>query len=191
MLPFYSNLVGHSNKVWAFEPILLHFICAERTVQLNGLQNVVLRHAALSNESNILSMETGCGGKPHGGGSTIKTFAEDEQEGHCNFQTVKSVCLDDLLPSPSPPSSRIGILHLDVEGHEQLALQGARALLLRDKPIVILEVLPKQRGKLDAYMEKQHRYRKLVCLDGNCVFIPIGSEQRKDATSKRPVSNLG
>jgi hypothetical protein len=50
MLPFYSNLVGHSNKVWAFEPILLHFICAEKTVQLNGLQNVVLRHGMLRNK---------------------------------------------------------------------------------------------------------------------------------------------
>lgn len=50
MLPFYSNLVGHSNKVWAFEPILLHFICAQKTVQLNGLQNVVLRHGMLRNK---------------------------------------------------------------------------------------------------------------------------------------------
>lgn len=51
MLPFYSNLVGRSNRVWAFEPILLHFICAEKTMQLNGLQNVVLRHGMPSSNS--------------------------------------------------------------------------------------------------------------------------------------------
>ena len=92
----------------------------------------MLLTAALSNESNILSMETGCGGKPHGGGSSIKAVAEDEQQqGRCSFQTVKSVCLDDLLPShslspssASPPRARVGLVHLDVEGHEQLALQG-------------------------------------------------------------------
>ena len=48
MLPFYSNLVGHSNTVWAFEPIQLHFICAEMTRELNGLQNVVLQHGILA-----------------------------------------------------------------------------------------------------------------------------------------------
>lgn len=48
MLPFYSNLVGHRNTVWAFEPVLLHFICAEMTTELNGLQNVVLQHGIVA-----------------------------------------------------------------------------------------------------------------------------------------------
>ena len=82
--------------------------------------------AALSNESNILSMETGCGTELHGGGSSIKAVVEEKQERHCTFQTVKSVSLDDLLLSTitSTPSPRVSVVHLDVEGHEQLALQG-------------------------------------------------------------------
>lgn len=165
MLPFYSRLVGTLNAVWAFEPIPLHFVCAEKTIELNGLRNIFLNNMALSNETDILEMETSCGGISKGGGSNIST----RQSTHCEYELVRAVRLDDLLLQMS---RKVSVIHLDVEGHELLALRGAAALLQRDNPTIILEVWESQKKNIERFMEDL-QYRKVRSVDGNSFFVPI------------------
>lgn len=48
--------------------------------------------------------------------------------------TVKTAALDSLDPPPA------GFLKIDVEGHERAVLEGARGLIARDRPAMIIEI---------------------------------------------------
>ena len=70
MLSFFSSLVG-PNHVWGFEPVQLNFLCAQKNIQLNHLENVFLFHFALSDHFGQSFMKTKKSGIPLGGGSRI------------------------------------------------------------------------------------------------------------------------
>ncbi len=66
--------------------------------------------------------------------------------GRANSQTgetvdVRVVPLSGFLASEIP-SRRIGLIKMDIEGAELSALHGARSLLERDRPVLILEINP-------------------------------------------------
>jgi hypothetical protein len=51
-------------------------------------------------------------------------------------ETVKIVKLDSVIPK----NSKISLIHLDLEGYEFEALIGAKEIIQRDKPIIVLEI---------------------------------------------------
>ena len=53
-------------------------------------------------------------------------------------ETVKAVTLDQLVAGYGDP--RIGLVKIDVQGAEPLVLAGAKALIARDRPILVIEV---------------------------------------------------
>jgi hypothetical protein len=55
---------------------------------------------------------------------------------------VRTVALDDVLP----PDRHVSLVHLDVEGYEKEALAGARAILDRCRPLLVLESVPDDPG---------------------------------------------
>ncbi len=77
--------------------------------------------------------------------------------------TVEAARLDDL----DPPAT--GFLKIDVEGHERAVLDGAKGLITRDRPIMIIEIEERHTGRdlneeLD-YVEALG-YRTLALADG-------------------------
>jgi FkbM family methyltransferase len=116
--------------VWAFEPNPTNFAAARATADLNDLDNVELRNAALSNQDGALLFRThGTNGTPRGGLSRVAV-----QEGP-GVTSVDAVMLDYAVPLDRP----VSILQLDVEGHEKQALLGAFHIIQRWRPILILE----------------------------------------------------
>lgn len=161
MLPLFSQLVGAKGVVWAFEPVPLFYECAMDTVQLNGLPNVALYNAALSDRPASLWMRAGLGG----GSKIDNDVANPKQAG---LKEVQAVALDDLL---GPDCGRIGTIHLDVEGYECIALQGALKTIAFHRPMVILEVWPEKYGEIGLFMS-QLGYREVARVDHNAVYIP-------------------
>ncbi len=143
MLPVLS---GGTVKVFAFEPSPDNFTCALITRLLNDLSNVHLFDRALSNEHNgkALIKIGDSKGKVLGGGSRIRsfTFIKDDRYSIIDnrYKEVNLVRLDFLLEDFTYKD--ISIIHLDIEGSEQLALAGAMDTITRCKPILILETLP-------------------------------------------------
>jgi FkbM family methyltransferase len=132
MLPFYSQLVGTSGQVLAFEPVSLNYACAVETILLNKLSNVTLLNLALSDQTTGLCMETEQGGVPLGGGSRIVP-----RQLHSGFEEVKATTLDALLETAT---DRIGVIHLDVEGHEEAVIRGAMRTIAKDRPLIVVEI---------------------------------------------------
>ncbi len=134
-LPALSN--GCRGQVWAFEPKKEHFFCAMETIRLNQLGNVVLKHAGLGNkyENRYLWVKTD-DGRVYGAGSRII----DEEKPEDQIENVQIVTLDSFIPSLRD----VSVIHLDIEGFEPRALNGALGIIYRDKPVLILETLPSQ-----------------------------------------------
>jgi FkbM family methyltransferase len=131
-LPALSSSRRDTDIVWAFEPNRESYRCAHVTVQLNELQNVTLAHAGLSSEAGRAELVVSDRrGQVFGGGSWLVSGSPDGR-GH---ETVPLVTVDEAVPS----DRRVGVLQLDVEGHEQQALMGAVGTIRRCRPLLILE----------------------------------------------------
>ena len=154
-LPPLSKSLDGAQKIWAFEPLAESHRCAEVTIALNGLPNVELVQAALGSSPGLLRFTThDASGRSLGGESRADPLSGTE--------TVSRIRLDDVIPS----DRRVSILQLDVEGSEAEAISGARQIIERDRPIVILESVPSD-------FAANHGYAFVRELDDNSIFQPI------------------
>jgi FkbM family methyltransferase len=123
--------------VWAFEPSRENYRCAQITTLLNGLENVVLTHAALDAKGGSGMLQTSNRqGVPSGGGSRL--IVDPLPEDGRRTEEVALVAIDEVLGS----DRRVAVIQLDVEGNEQQALAGAMATIGRCLPLIVLEALP-------------------------------------------------
>lgn len=121
----------HAGRVFAFEPVLENYLFAYHNAERLGLRNVLLFHAGLSDRTAVLPL---CSGDAEGrslGGAAHVLFRPGAATGR--IEHVPCLRLDDL------PVEDVGLLHLDVEGSQLAALQGAARVLARDRPIVLVE----------------------------------------------------
>lgn len=135
-LPPLAAGIPKSSLIWAFEPNPRSYFLAGRTVALNGLENVRLHNAALSDEAGEFDlMIEDEAGKPLGGLSHLA--GSGKITGGFSGKSVKIavVKLDDAVPEDRV----VSIIQLDVEGHELQALSGARRIIGKNQPILILE----------------------------------------------------
>jgi FkbM family methyltransferase len=134
-LPALSQAVTCDARIWAFEPSTENYLCAEITLRLNAITNVVLTHAALGAEASEALLCTGAEGRRSaGGGSTIVT----EKRDGLVYENARVRALDDAVP----PERHVSVLQLDVEKYEQQALAGALSIIRRCRPLLVLETLP-------------------------------------------------
>lgn len=132
MLPHLSEVV--SGTVWAFEPVIENYLLAQLCCEANALSNVLLYRAALHDRFENLSMLTeGPDGLHRGGSSQVSKNGN---------QTVAGVTLDSM------PLESVLLIHLDIEGHELSALDGARETLALQKPVVAIEDNPRKCASL-------------------------------------------
>jgi FkbM family methyltransferase len=116
-----SVLVGTKGKVFSFEPFPDNAKYLEHHLELNGVDNVTLFHAAVSNTTGFSYFE--------GRGFT----------GHLSSSgsfKIATVSLDALYEQKKIdlPS----LIKLDIEGAEYMALRGAINLLKLSRPIIML-----------------------------------------------------
>ena len=112
------------NRVFVFEPNPLMYQCSLETIRLNNLTNVSLYTHAIG---------------AHDGKSTLKNIDKYGIEMGPRSEIgdgirVEMIKLDTFI------TKKIDLIHLDLEGYEFEALKGAKELIERDKPIIVLEI---------------------------------------------------
>ena len=131
-----------NGTVFTYEPVPKLFECAKKTIALNKLHNVIIENKALSNKSGHVTMELVGKRKDHIGRSGKACLLGGASRVVSNTsQTtieVESATLDSLVPD----DCEISVIHLDVEGHEAEALEGATQLIKNNLPIIIVETFP-------------------------------------------------
>ena len=137
MLPAASRASAPGGLVWAFEPNRESYRCAEITVAINDLANVRLAPVAVGASADVAMLRVADGtGRPLGGKSGI-VEALDRSSAEQGYP-VPVARIDDTVPH----DRLVALIHLDVERHEQGALEGAMATIRRCRPALILETVP-------------------------------------------------
>lgn len=128
----------------SFEPNPPAFDAANAVIALNSLQGVNLHAVAVGEAEGVLPLQVAAkNGRPLGGMSKI---VQDAIKGQTIDVPVKRI--DDLVPK----NRRVSIIQLDIEGFEWQALLGAKGIIERDRPIIILETLLKSDTQVTAQM---------------------------------------
>jgi FkbM family methyltransferase len=112
------------NRVFAFEPNPLMYKCALQATILNNLTNVSLYKSALG-ENNCKS--------------SLKNIDDTGLEMGPRSEIGEGIIID-MIKLDGFFSEKIDLIHLDLEGYEFEALKGAKELIKRDKPIIVLEI---------------------------------------------------
>jgi FkbM family methyltransferase len=130
--------VGERGRVHAFEPTPEVAARLRNNVALNGLGNVAIREAAVSDTT----------------GEAVLYYSNPEDPGENSIVgataglaappsvRVPTITLDDYVAAQGLET--VDVIKMDIEGAEPLALRGGRALLAGEQaPVIILELNPK------------------------------------------------
>jgi len=124
-----SRKVGMAGKVIAFEPVPSVRSRLEANIQLNLIDNVVVQDIALSNVTGTETMYEGP--EANKGLSSIRPI-----DRYSATMTVPTAAFDSLPVS----KEHFKLIKIDVEGAEQLVLEGMHYCLQRDHPHLIVEI---------------------------------------------------
>lgn len=139
-LPALARSRADGALVWAFEPNRESYRCAQITMLLNDLANVVLTHAALDAEAGgraLLATSYRTGAVSGGGSHLVR---DPRGAGSRNTEEVDLVSIDEVIGG----DRAVAVIQLDVEGHEQQALTGAMGTIERCRPLIVVERMPEQ-----------------------------------------------
>jgi FkbM family methyltransferase len=128
-----ARLVGEEGKVFAFEPDPGNFALLKKNVEVNGFKNVILIQKAVSNKSGEIALV--CDDE-----QTASHHIMGTARGKTKVVNVDMISLDEYFTGKS---LTIDLIKMDIEGAEELALQGMRQLLTN----------PEKTGKLKIFSE--------------------------------------
>jgi FkbM family methyltransferase len=159
---FGARCVGARGRVIAIEPSRRECVRLGRNVAANHLRNVEIVPVAASNgRGEALLRVAGYG---HEGHNTLGAFIYDT--GLARTETVPLAALDAVVRDSH--LGRVDVIKIDVEGGELAVLQGAREILSRDHPILVLELseaaLRTQGARREEVLNllKEHDYQVFV-----------------------------
>lgn len=127
----FSDLVGDSGKVFAFEPQRLVYYQLCGNTLINCRSNITNYNLALSDEITQLKMEN----------------LQYESEGtinignaHLNAYTDNGFNWVDVKPLDLFEFENVAVIKIDVQGFEPKVLDGAKETIKKHKPIIFIEV---------------------------------------------------
>ena len=118
-----ADAVQSSGMVWAFEPSDWTFARLKKNIELNTFENITAVRAAVGESDGSVEIMLPCGYRLDGSDTATK-------------QHVDLVSLDTLLQGRT-----IDLLKIDTDGSELEVILGARNLIQRSRPVIILEVI--------------------------------------------------
>lgn len=137
---FLPGICATANFVYAFEPYPVMYRCSKITKLLNNISNCSIRNLGLSDGPGIKSFKTkDNAGKFLAGRSRITDDVFFQEK----------VCVD-AIDNLIPYETNLGVLHLDIEGHEKFALRGGLRTIRKNKPVLILEFNKATQSLLDS-----------------------------------------
>jgi FkbM family methyltransferase len=129
----YFSLLAASRgaRVYAFEPLQTNLRLLHASVALNRFAHIRIIAAAASDSLRTLTI-----GAMHTNGMVAEPRNDPQAALAADF--VAAVRVDDVVPGDEP----VSVIKVDVEGHEYLALLGARRTIEACRPVILSEFAP-------------------------------------------------
>ena len=126
-----SKLVGPAGRVLSLEPIPETFELLAANCTASTCRNVTLISAAASSTAGVVGMAVPVQ-------ATGRNYYEASIQESVNGDGYHVLCvtLDSL-----PITGRVSLIKIDAEGHEAKVIDGAKAIIARDRPTIIAEGL--------------------------------------------------
>lgn len=125
----YSNYIHANSTVYSFEPQKVVFDILCQNIALNNCKNVVPFNFGCSNVNDVFYMNACYENKDNHG-----AFCIDSTLNEASGLKIECKVLDELN------ITNVGYVKIDVEGHEYEALLGMKNTLLRDRPVIMIEI---------------------------------------------------
>jgi FkbM family methyltransferase len=170
--------------VLGFEPNAASVVCIDELIRLNGYSGVRVVPVGLSDRDQLAELQTYHEDPADGSASMVKGFRPTD------IRRVDSiVCLSFDTVERSVPIEKIGLVKIDVEGAESLVLAGMSRRLRKDRPIVVVEILPAYDAKNVDRLERQRTIEALTReLDYRIIRAP---EDEDEDLRLDPLTEIG
>lgn len=150
-------------QVIAVEPNIYNVQLLNRSLLENGFQHVTVYPFAAASTPATLALSFI--------GSNGRIFQEKEVTPTMQF--VQGLPLDHLLP----PTTRIDVIKIDIEGYEWLAFKGMAGLLQRNRPLIVTEFHPQAIRNYTGYVP-EHYLQTFLEMDYDLgILMPDGRVQ--------------
>lgn len=120
-------------RIYSFEPVQQNFEMAKENIALNNYRNIFLYQTALSNTNGVLTINVG---EDENRGMSSINFHDhlSGKKEEVKTQTLDSFCNEQAI-------QQVDLIKIDVEGSEYYVLQGMKATLEQNRPVVLIEIL--------------------------------------------------
>lgn len=180
-----ASCISPAGKVVAFEPTSYAYNKLQRNISLNPLLAGLIR----ANQIMLVDSEAAQVEPRLYSSWQIHDVAADSHPKHggrlMDTTGARNMTLDRYVTEHDP--GRVSFIKMDVDGHECQVLRGAHELLQRDKPILLMEIMPYGLDEAGASLDEllgilaRHGY-KLYELDGRTA-LPVDNSLRQKIPS--------
>lgn len=150
-----------------FEPNPFCVAYVHGLVKANGFKNVAILPAGISDRSNLRTLYL-YGDDTDTGASIIEGFRGGVK---------KEIYVPVLKLADLPSQGATGVIKIDVEGAELEVLTGLVAIIKRDRPYIIIEVLPVYNNENQERRSRQNGIEKLLLENQYVIWRIIKKEK--------------
>ncbi|MHC4954018.1 MAG: FkbM family methyltransferase [Planctomycetota bacterium] len=178
---FTVPLASRAAHVYAFEPLPANFTRLRENLALNGIGDSAVTAVPLGLSSENQRLELTLRGDFEQGGETgnAAIVIDDGRDERFEKVEIEVRTLDGFAAENG--LDRIDLVKVDIEGHEDLFLEGGRDVLARTRPIILMEVNVayfKRRGvdlaeRVEATIPADYTYLRRA--DGSGAWAEIAS----------------
>ena len=167
-----AKTVAPERAYVGFEPNSFCAFYINEVIRRNGFTDCTVAPVGLATRSELLKLTLPSANPGSPGGSIVPDFRTARKGG--TEALVPVFAFADICAALCP--TRIGVVKIDVEGAELDVLRGMMPRLGRDRPVLLLEILPVYEAANAARLERQEALEAVLAAENYCLL-----RVRKDA----------
>ena len=171
----FSSQVGPGGRVFAFEAQRIVFNMLAGNMALNSISNVHCFHCAVSDEAGSIDIPSFDYGKPLNIGSIEFGPEQREAIGQNRLQDGAEPEQVGMVTLDGSGFGHVDLIKIDVEGMELRVLRGARELITRCRPLLLVEHLKSDAAALQAWLHAAG-YTLYTGIGANYLCLPESLE---------------